>query len=127
MEPKHISKEKLQKLIDAVPDIGDPEETCINYWQKVGDKMLYLEGWADACLAGTGFPLMEEGETARKIAYIEDLTKEVLPRKAKERGLTLLEGGFEELEDAESLYGVTWGVYEKQATPKWVNPRKEKL
>jgi len=122
-----IDEKRLQKLIDAVPDIGDPEETCISYWQKVGDKLLYLEGWADACLAGTGFPLMEEGETARKIAYIEDLTKEVLPRKAKERELKFLEGGFRETPDAENLYGVTWGIYEKQKSiPKWVNPNKEK-
>ncbi len=117
MEPKSISKEELQKLIDAVPDIGAPEETCISYWQKVGDKMLYLEGWADACLAGTGFPPMEEGDTDRKIAYMKDLTTELLPRKAKERGLKFLKGGFKELEDATNLYGVTWGIFEKKKKP----------
>ena len=114
MNVKSINKKKLEELLDKVPDIGTPEETCISYWQKVGDKMLYVEGWADACLAGTGFPLMEEGETARKIAYIEDLTPEILKRKAKERGLKFLEGGFHETPDAVNLYGVTWGIYEKQ-------------
>lgn len=119
MDVKAINKKKLQELIDNVPDIGNPEETCISYWQTVGDKMIYLEGWADACLAGTGFPLMEEGETAKKIAYIEDLTEDLLPRKAKERGFKLIEGGFQETPDAENLYGVTWGIYEKQGgTPK---------
>jgi hypothetical protein len=114
MEPKSISREKLQELIDKVPDVGAPEETCISYWQKIGDKFLYLEGWADACLAGTGFPPMEEGETARKITYMQDMTEEILPRKAKERELKLVEGGFIEMPDADNLYGVTWGIYEKE-------------
>lgn len=123
MSEKSISDKKLEELINKVPDIGAPEETCISYWQKVGDKFVYLEGWADACLAGAGFPLMEEGETARKIAYIEDLVKEILPRKAKERGLRLIKGGFKEMPDAENLYGVSWGIYEKK--PKWVSPETE--
>ena len=113
MDVKSIDPKKLRELIHKVPDIGAPEETCISYWQKVGGRMLYLEGWADACLAGTGFPPMVEGETDRKIAYIEDMTKEILPRKAKEKGLKLIEGGFFELPDAANLYGVTWGIYEK--------------
>lgn len=117
MGAKYISEEKLQELIDGVPDVGDPEETCISYWQKVNNKMVYLEGWSDACLAGTGFPLMGEGEWARKIAYIEDLTEEILPRKAKERGLKFLEGGFRETPDAENLYGVSYGIYEKGGNP----------
>jgi hypothetical protein len=124
MEPQTIKKEELQKLIDNVPDVGDPEETCISYWQKLKDgRMLYLEGWADACLAGTGFPPMEEGDTGRKIAYIMDQTQEILPRKARERGYKLVEGGFDEIEDAEHLYGVTWGIYEK--LPKWVAPKEK--
>ena len=85
--------------------------------------MLYLEGWADACLAGTGFPLMEEGGTERKIQYIKDLSKEILPRKGKEQGLKLIASGFQETPDAENLYGVSWGIYEK---PKWVGPMKKK-
>jgi len=123
MDVKSIRKEKLQELINKVPDVGAPEETCISYWQKVQGRFVYLEGWADACLAGTGFPTMEEGETARKIAYIEDLTEEILPRKAKEKGLKLIEGGFIETPDAENLYGVTWGVYER---PRWVGPKVNK-
>jgi len=113
MDKEKNDKQKLQKLIEAVPDVGDPEETCISYWQKFGDKMLYLEGWADACLAGTGFSPIEEGETERKIEFIKDLIKEILPRKAKEKGLKLIASGFQETPDAENLYGISWGIHEK--------------
>ena len=127
MEPQTIKKEELQKLIDDVPDVGDPEQTCISYWQKLPDgRMIYLEGWADACLAGTGFPLIGEGEWDKKITYIQDQTNEILPRQAKERGYKLVEGGFiPKTEDdfTEHLYGVTWGIYEK--LPKWVGPQEK--
>lgn len=116
LEVESIKSEDLLRLITAVPDIGDVEETCITYWQKFKGKMIYLEGWADACLAGTGFPLMEEGSTGEKIDYIKDLSKEILPRKAKERGFKLIEGGFYEMPDATNLYGVTWGIFEKGAS-----------
>lgn len=117
MEPKSISEKKLKKLIDGVPDVDNPEKVCISYWQKVEGKLLYLEGWADACLAGTGFPSIEEGSWDDKIDYIKDLTPEILQRKAKERDLKFIEGGFIEKTDEdfpEHLYGVTWGLYEEE-------------
>lgn len=104
-----ISAQGLRELIDEVPDVDDPIQ--INYWLRRGDEEIYLEGWCDRCLAGTGFPKMEEGGYSEKIAYIEELTPEILERKAKERGLQLIDGGFIEREDADNLYGVTWGVY----------------
>ncbi|MGQ9545934.1 MAG: hypothetical protein ACUVTR_02045 [Dehalococcoidia bacterium] len=104
-------KTQLRKLISDVPDVNDPSK--INYWVKVDDKEVYLEGWCDKCLAGTGYPPMEAGETLAKLAYMKDMTKEILPRKAKERGLELIEGGFIELEEAKNLYGVTYGVYRR--------------
>lgn len=130
MEQKSISEKKLKKLIDDVPDVNNPEEVCISYWQKIGNKLLYLEGWVDACLAGAGFPTIEEGSWDEKIDYIKKLTPEILERKAKERELKLIEGGFVEKTEedfTEHLYGVTWGLYEKQESiPKWVNPNKKK-
>lgn len=114
MRVRHISDSELDELIDDVPDVNRPSN--INYWVKRGDEHIYLEGWCDKCLAGTGFPPMERGGTAEKIAYMEDLTPEILARKAQERGLELIEGGFKEIEDAEHLYGVTWGVYREKPT-----------
>lgn len=105
----------LKKLIDTVPDVDDPSK--INYWVTVGDKEIYLEGWADKCLAGTGFPPMEDGEWDAKIDYIKDLTPGILERKAKERGLEFISGGFVEKTDEdypEHLYGVTYGIYRKK-------------
>lgn len=109
--PREITTDEIRRLVDEVPDVDDPEE--INYWVERGDFVVYLEGWSDKCLAGTGFPPMEEGGTTRKLAYIRDLTPGILERKAEERGLTLVRGGFLEREDASALYGVTYGVYRR--------------
>lgn len=110
---ERVSRELLmevERLIEEVPDENDPD--VINYWRFLSDKyIVYLEGWCDECLAGTGFPPMERGGTAGKIQYMEDLTPGILKEKAKERGLRLLQGGFKELEEADNLYGVTWGIY----------------
>lgn len=106
---------KLKELIDDVPDVDDPDE--INYWQAMDDKQVYLEGWSDQCLAGTGFPPIEGGEWDAKILYIRDLTPGILERKSKERNLELLYGGFYEKTDedyTEHLYGVTYGVYRRK-------------
>lgn len=117
-------KEKLQELIKGVPDVNDPDVIC--YWRRVDDKYVYLEGWCDKCLIDTGFPTMERGNHHEKIDYIKDLTALTLNKKAKarenpfEKELKLLEGGFEEMEEAENLYGVSYGIYEE------ANPGGEK-
>ncbi len=117
-------REKVQELIAGVPDVNDPDVIC--YWQRVNDEYLYLEGWCDECLIGTGFPLMEEGNHQEKISYIKDMTALTLNKKAKAtenpfgKELKLLEGGFEEIEDAVNLYGVSYGIYE-EANPDEVS------
>ncbi|PKL78939.1 MAG: hypothetical protein CVV27_02640 [Candidatus Melainabacteria bacterium HGW-Melainabacteria-1] len=104
----------IKELIDEVPDVDDP--ASINYWKRLDHKWVYLEGWGDQCLAGTGFPPIEEGEWDAKVEYIRDLTPAILERKAVERNLRLVKGGFYEKTEEdypEHLYGVTWGLYEK--------------
>ena len=76
-----VTDEEIERLINEVPDTDDTMQ--INYWRRVNDEVIYLEGWCDKCLMGTGFPPMEEGGTGRKIAYIEDLTPGILEMKAK--------------------------------------------
>lgn len=101
---------QIKELIDDITDVNDPAK--INYWVAKGDYLVYLEGWADECLAGTGFPPMERGGTERKLSYMEDLTPNILREKAEEYKLKLVTGGFQELPDATFLYGATWGLYE---------------
>jgi len=110
-----VNLDRVRELVEDVPDVDDPGE--INYWVTEGDYKVYLEGWCDQCLAGTGFPSIEEGEYDAKIAYMVKLTAETLPRKATERGLELLDGGFITSEMAGHLYGVSWGVYQKAEVP----------
>lgn len=115
-------KPALMELIKKVPDIDDPAR--INYWETLNGYSIYLEGWSDECLAGTGFPPIESGEWDEKVAYMEDLTPQILRDKAKEYGLELIGGGFIEKTEEdypEHLYGVTYGVYKvapaSQRTP----------
>lgn len=105
-------KAQIDLFINGVPDKNDT--MAINYWRDWGDRKVYLEGWIDKCLAGTGFPPMEGGEWDEKIQYMVRVTHRTLIEKERERGLTLIEGGFREFEagDKAWLYGVTWGVYE---------------
>ncbi len=104
-----ISDALYESLAAEVPDVDDPN--LINYWKTVDDRQIYLEGWCDKCFAGTG---IGKYETQAKINYAEDLTRLVLPRKAKERGLELIEGRFVETSDKDFLVGVTVGVYRKK-------------
>lgn len=106
-------KAQIERFMNEVPDKNDT--MAINYWLDWGDKKVYLEGWIDKCLAGTGFPPMEGGEWDEKIQYMIRDTHRTLIEKERERGLNLIEGGFREFEagDKAWLYGVTWGVYEK--------------
>ncbi len=111
---------KIDSLIERVPDKNDTRE--INYWEDMNGKKVYLEGWIDKCLAGTGFPPMEGVEWDEKIQYMVRDTRRTLIAKQEERNrppgvgpgyFTLIEGGFREFEagDRGWLYGVTWGVY----------------
>jgi hypothetical protein len=101
----------LKKYItNLVPDTNDPN--VINFWITKNDKKIYIEGWCDECLAGTGFPLMWEGGHERKLRYIEDLTPKIIDKKAKEKNLNLIEGGFIKTPNATHLYGITYGIYE---------------
>jgi hypothetical protein len=125
-EPSKFSpqeKEYLDQLISEVPDKNDTR--AINYWVNWGDKKVYLEGWIDQCLAGTGFPPMERGEWDDKVDYMVALTHKTLIEKQEEKNraigiapgfLTLIEGGFRFFDAGSKtwLYGVTWGVYQKE-------------
>lgn len=120
-------KAQIDRFINDVPDKNDTR--AINYWLDWGKRYIYLEGWCDKCLTGTGFPPMEGGEWDDKIQYMVDITHGTLIRKqtdgslsptyiAEKLPLTLIEGGFRQFEagDKNWLYGVTWGVYEKHSS-----------
>lgn len=100
----------LGEIIRQVPDVNDTVR--INYWVRQGDDYIYLEGWCDKCLAGTGFPRKGRLDD-EKLEYIKGKTNEILVRKGKEHSLTLVRGGFVERPEATHLYGVTYGVFRK--------------
>lgn len=87
-----------------IPDVNNADKMI--KWIDSGNQKIYLEGFCDECLSGTGFPTIEGGETENKINYIRDLADEIAQRKAKERGLKLTSTEFIETPDASNLYGV---------------------
>lgn len=111
----------IDNLIEEVPDKNDT--FAINYWRDMNGKKVYLEGWCDKCLAGTGFPSIGGGDWDEKIQYMVRDAHRILIEKQEEKNrpiglyppghLNLIEGGFREFEagDREWLYGVTWGLY----------------
>lgn len=103
-------------LIMSVPDVDDPLK--INFWHKSGTHYIYIEGWADQCLAGTGFGPFETGDWERKMEYLRSQTFKTLANLEGENrwgiDLVWVMGGFHEFEpgvDRDYLYGVTWGIF----------------
>ena len=112
----HSNDEPFKSLASEVPDVDDPNR--INYWKTIGDKQVYIEGWSSKCFAGTG---LGEYEAEGRLNYARDLTPQILDKKAKEKGLKLVEGQFIETPDKDFVYGVTIGIFvqEPLAIRKW--------
>jgi len=111
---KPIEGVSIRDYVNNLPDVNDAGRMV--EWYDIGDKRVYIEGWCDDCLSGTGFPLLEEGGTEEKLDYIKDISGQRLPSKARELDLALIDSGFVELEDAANLYGVTYGIFSKKET-----------
>ena len=100
-------------VAELVPDIPKPSEIMAELENK--DRVLWLEGWCDGCIADKGFPPKGEGKLQEKLDYIRDLTPGFLEGRAKKRGMTVLWSGFTPLSDKEFLYGVSWAIFKKDA------------
>ncbi|MHA2462063.1 MAG: hypothetical protein ACXAEJ_12555 [Candidatus Thorarchaeota archaeon] len=92
-------------VAQLVPDIPKPSEILAEIQDK--DRLLWLEGWCDGCIASKGFPPKGEGMLKEKLDYIKDLTPGFLEDRAKEKGMTVQWSGFLPLDDKEFLYGKT--------------------
>ncbi|MHA1961177.1 MAG: hypothetical protein ACW99U_13190 [Candidatus Thorarchaeota archaeon] len=98
-------------VAELVPDIPEPSEIMAEI--KSGDRILWLEGWCDGCIADRRFPPKGEGMLQEKLDYIGELTPGFLEKRAKSRGKVLLWSGFVPLDGKDHLYGVSWGVFGK--------------
>jgi len=118
LSPPGISREDLLRALDNIPDKKDTR--IIVNWTRVGDRLIYTEGWSDGCIAGWGYPERnEEGAYEEFFDVAEGLTLETIRRKAtdnpmKEK-LELLEGGWAGTPRAKKLYGITYAIYRKAA------------
>lgn len=103
--------ELIDLLCEIVPDTSDPDELVVKI---ENDRMiLWLEGWSDACLSGTGYPVMEEGMFEEKQMYIADISHQEMSKIAHERGLSLKHTGFVPRDDRIHLYGISWAIFDK--------------
>ncbi|MHA1495557.1 MAG: hypothetical protein ACTSRQ_16260 [Candidatus Thorarchaeota archaeon] len=101
--------EILALVAELVPDIPKPSEIFAEIRGK--DRMLWIEGWCDGCIASEGFPSKNEGMLQEKLAYIREATPKFLRQRAEEKGMDIMWSGFIPLEDKEFLYGVSWAVF----------------
>ncbi|MFX1263702.1 MAG: hypothetical protein ACFFAZ_16755 [Promethearchaeota archaeon] len=101
----------ISLVANLVPDIPEPSKIMTEIQGK--DRVLWLEGWCDGCIASKGFPPKGEGMLQEKLDHIKDLTPGFLEKRAKERGMKVRWSGFLPLREKEYLYGVSWGIFEK--------------
>ncbi len=98
-------------VAELVPDVPIPSNLFAEIKGK--DKILWLEGWCDGCIAGKGFPPKGKGMLQEKLDHIRETTPEFLQSRAKESGMVVRWSGFLPLQDKEYLYGVSWGIFTK--------------
>ena len=99
-------------VANLVPDLPKPNEIMAEIKGK--DRVLWLEGWCDGCIADKEFPPKGEGMLQEKLNYIRELTPGFLEERAKERDMTVQWSGFLPLSEKEFLYGVSWGIFSKE-------------
>jgi len=112
MSEKPTFDDVISLVVHLVPDLPKPSEIMAEIEDK--DRLLWLEGWCDGCIADKGFPLKGEGMLQEKLEYIRNLTPGFLEDRAKERGMTVQWSGFLPLSDKEFLYGVSWAIFKKE-------------
>ncbi|MHA2379652.1 MAG: hypothetical protein ACXADO_07250 [Candidatus Thorarchaeota archaeon] len=100
-------------VANLVPDIPKPSEIIAEIHDK--DRVLWLEGWCDGCIASQAFPPKGEGMLQEKLDYIREKTPGFLEERAKKRGMTVQWSGFVPLSDKEHLYGVSWAIFQRAA------------
>ena len=105
------AQELIILLTRLVPDKPIPTEIMFEIVDN--NRILWLEGWCDGCIAGKGFPPKGEGRLQEKLDYIRGQTPELLQQRAKERNTMVRNMGFVPLNDREYLYGVSWAIFEK--------------
>ncbi|MHA2070751.1 MAG: hypothetical protein ACW985_03075 [Candidatus Thorarchaeota archaeon] len=98
-------------VASLVPDLPKPSEIRAVIQDK--DRMLWLEGWCDGCIASKGFPQKGEGMLQEKLDHIRESTPRFLEERAKEEGMAVRWSGFLPLSEKEYLYGVSWGIFQK--------------
>lgn len=103
---------ELNQIIDSVPDSDVPSE--ISFFDKIDDKIVYVEGWCDRCFSNYNVDTRDE-----KVKLAKDLTKKrleeqpYLPQNKNLRGYNLVGYEFVELPDNEVNYCLSIGIYEK--------------
>jgi hypothetical protein len=99
-------------VAQLVPDIPKPSEIIFEIEHR--DRVLWLEGWCDGCLANKGFPPKGEGMLQEKLDHIKEITPEFLKKRAMEKGMKMQYSGFIPLDGKKFLYGVSWAIFIKQ-------------
>ena len=110
IDEKGPTRDEIIILVaELVPDIPKPSELFAEIRGK--DKVLWIEGWCDGCIASKGFPPKGKGMLQEKLNHIREITPKLLKQRAEEKNMDIIWSGFIPLENKEFLYGVSWAVF----------------
>jgi len=104
--------EIITLVAELVPDIPKPSELFAEIRGK--DRVLWIEGWCDGCIASKGFLPKGKGMLQEKLDYIREITPKFLKQRAEDKDMEIMWSGFIPLKDKEFLYGVSWAVFTKR-------------
>ena len=116
VSPVRITKAQILEALGKLPDVADTAK--IVDWVQIDDKLLYIEGWSDECIAGWNYPKRADEDAYETFFEVgERLTLKTLLRKQKpsdnpfHKRFKLLEGGWLGTPNAKKLFGITYGIY----------------
>ena len=101
----------MESIIKSIPDSDVPSET--NIIKKIGDKVIYTEGWCDRCFSNYDLDSREEMvDFAREST--ESRLKQIpnLPQYRIFRDKKLIDWKFIELPENEVNYCLSIGIYQ---------------
>lgn len=108
---EYQEKIDLDSIISSIPDSDIPSET--NIIRKIGNKIIYIEGWCDRCFSNCDFDERDEKVEYAKMVS-EQRLKSIpnLPQYKEFFGKNLIDWKFVELPDNEVNYCLSVGIYQ---------------
>jgi hypothetical protein len=105
---------ELSDLVNSIPDSDIPSQT--NIITKIGDKIIYTEGWCDRCFSN--YDVYDRDEMVEMAKELGEKRLKDIPRlpqyKIRFEGYELEDVKFYELPDNSYNYALSVGIYSRK-------------